>query len=53
MPYANLPKSQWAKMDRCVAKVKARGGKVNAYAVCYASIAGAGIKKAAKKKGGK
>jgi hypothetical protein len=41
-------------MDRCVADVKAkRGKKVNAYAVCYASITGAGLKKAATKRGGK
>jgi hypothetical protein len=53
MPYANLPKSLWPKMERCVADVKAkRGKKVNAYAVCYSSIVGAGVKKAAKKKGG-
>jgi len=53
MPYANLPKSQWAKMDRCVADVKAKNPKVNAYAVCFTSITGGGIKKAAKRRGGK
>lgn len=35
MPYKNLPKRLWSKMERCVAKVKAKGGKVNPYAVCY------------------
>jgi hypothetical protein len=40
MPYPNLPKRLWPKMERCVAKVKARGGKVNPYAVCYAALKG-------------
>jgi hypothetical protein len=53
MPYANLPKSLWDKMDRCVRDVKAKNPKVNAYAVCYASITGKGVKAAAKKRGGK
>jgi len=52
MPYKNLPKSLWGKMDRCVAQVKKKNPQANAYAVCYASIVGDGIKKAAKKKGG-
>lgn len=38
MPYQGIPKHLWPKMERCVAKVKAEGGKVNAYAVCAASI---------------
>jgi hypothetical protein len=56
MPYANMPKSMWARMDRCVTDVKAKGGKnKNAYAVCYASIMGADVASAAKNrmKGGK
>jgi hypothetical protein len=54
MPYANVPKSLWPKMERCVAKVKAKGGGKNAYAVCYSSIVGGGVAKAARKasKGG-
>jgi len=39
-------------MDRCVAKVKAKGNSKNAYAICYSSIVGDGVKKAAKKRGG-
>jgi hypothetical protein len=53
MPYANMPKSLWPKMERCVAKVKAKNPKANAYAVCYSSIMGDGIKKAVnRRKGG-
>jgi hypothetical protein len=56
MPYKNLPKSLWAKMDRCVADVKARNKKsgktVDPYGVCYSSIVGAGVKKATEKRGG-
>ena len=56
MPYSNLPKHLWPKMERCVAKVKAKGGTKNAYAICYSSIVGENVKKTAKgrmsKKGG-
>ena len=31
-------KKKWEKMKRCVKKVKAKGGKVNPYAVCRAAI---------------
>lgn len=31
-------------MERCVADVKAKGGNVNSYAVCRASIMGDSIK---------
>lgn len=42
MPYANLPRSQWAKMDRCVIDVRKTGkDKQAAIAICYTSIAGA------------
>ena len=50
MPYDNVPKSLWGKMDRCVAQVKAKGGGVDPYAVCYKSVVGGGIASAAKKK---
>jgi len=55
MPYANMPKSMWARMDRCVTDVKAKGKGKNAYAICYASIMGSDVASAAKKrlKGGK
>ena len=57
MPYANVPKELWPKMERCVAKVKASGRKVNAYAVCYSSVVGSDVADAARKrqakKGGK
>lgn len=57
MPYANVPKSLWGKMDRCVAKVKADGKGKNAYAICYSSVVGSDVATAArsrlKKKGGK
>lgn len=39
MPYANLPKSDWGKMDDCVTKVMATGkDKQAAIAICYTSI---------------
>lgn len=56
MPYANMPKSMWARMDRCVADVKAKGKSKNAYAICYSSIMGSDVAQAARtrmKKGGK
>jgi len=55
MPYANVPKALWPKMERCVAHVKAKDGGKNAYAICYSSVVGSGIADAAKKrkKGGK
>ena len=40
MPYRNIPKSKWGKMERCVRKVRARGGVRNVYAVCVASLKG-------------
>lgn len=40
MPYPNIPKHLQSKMERCVAKVKAKGGVKNAYAVCYRSLMG-------------
>jgi hypothetical protein len=53
MPYSNMPKAMWPKMEKCVADVKAKSkGVVNAYAVCHDSIMGkgkgGGKKKAAK-----
>ena len=45
MPYANMPKSKWDEMERCVAKVKSKGGGKNAYAICYSSIMGKKKKK--------
>lgn len=48
MPYANVPKGLWDKMDRCVEQVKAKGNSKNAYAICYASVVGGGVKAAAK-----
>jgi hypothetical protein len=39
MPYDNLPKSDWGKMDDCVTKVMAQGkDKQAAIAICYTSI---------------
>ena len=52
MPYANVPKALWGRMDRCVADVKAKGKGKNAYAICYSSVVGGGIKKAARKRKG-
>lgn len=41
MPYSNLPKSQWSKMERCVKDVMAQGhDKKSAIAICYTSIRG-------------
>jgi len=53
MPLANIPKPLQAKYERCVAHVKAEGGKVNPYAVCYASVVGKGVGEEAKKRKGK
>lgn len=55
MPYDNVPKALWPKMERCVARVKKQGKGKNAYAICYSSVVGSGVKGAAKsrsKKGG-
>lgn len=38
------------KFDRCVRKVKAKGGARNPYAVCNAAMKGKGTHKAKKKK---
>lgn len=40
MPYNNVPKSDWDKMDRCVDDVMAKQklGKKSAIAICYTSI---------------
>lgn len=41
MPYTKKrygSKTKYRKMKRCVKKVKKKGGKVNPYAVCRASI---------------
>jgi hypothetical protein len=35
MPYKNLPKRLWPKMERCVAAAKKQGKVDNPYAVCY------------------
>ena len=40
VPYPGVPSSLTSKMERCVAHVKAKGGKVNPYAVCHASVMG-------------
>ena len=50
MPYANLPKPLWSKMDRCVKQVKAKNPSANAYAVCFSSIVGKGVGDEAKKR---
>lgn len=39
MPYSNLPKHLWGKMERCTADLKAKGEKGDKiYAICYSSI---------------
>ena len=45
MPYPGIPSHLTKKMERCVAHVRASGKKVNAYAVCHASIMGKKKKK--------
>ncbi len=41
MPYDNVPKALWPKMDRCVADVQKTGkSKESAIAICYAQIVG-------------
>lgn len=43
MPYSNLPKRLWPRMEKCVADVKAKGKVDNAYAICYTSIMKRGV----------
>jgi len=40
MPYNNLPREKWPKMEKCTADLKAKGKVDNIYAVCYSSIMG-------------
>lgn len=41
MPYMNMPRSMWGKMDDCVTKVQAQGhDKQSAIAICYVSLMG-------------
>lgn len=49
MPLQNIPKPLQAKYERCVARLKKEKGK-NAYAICYSSIVGSGVKKEAAKR---
>ena len=49
MPYKNLPKRLWGKMERCVARLKKEGKIDNPYAVCFNAIKG-GSRRAIKKK---
>jgi hypothetical protein len=49
MPYSNIPKALWPKMERCVAEVKKKGKGKNAYAICYASLVGDAAKARSKK----
>jgi hypothetical protein len=52
MPTAAIPKHLRAKYERCVKHVKASGKNVNAYAVCFSSVVGKGVKEEAKKRKG-
>ena len=45
MPYKNMPKKHWGKMERCVRELQRKGGVENPYAVCYESIMGKKKKK--------
>jgi len=38
MPYKNMPKKYWPRMERCVKEVRQKGTGVNPYAVCYNTI---------------
>lgn len=39
MPWSNIPKELWPKMERCVARVQAQGrDKKSAIAICYTAI---------------
>ena len=40
MPYSNIPKELWGKMESCTSDLKNKGKIKNVYAVCYASILG-------------
>lgn len=49
MPYSNMPKSKWKKMERCVSDLKSQGKSGDSpYAICHSSIMGT-IKKNLKK----
>lgn len=57
MPYSNVPKPLWGKMDDCITKVKGKGhSEKEAVAICYTSVVGSSVASAARsqlKKGGK
>ena len=50
MPYKNIPKRLWPKMERCVAKVRRKNKGINPYAVCYKAIMGKRKKRRKKRK---
>jgi len=56
MPWSNVPRELWPRMERCVAHAKSQGhDERSANAICYSSVVGKGVHKAAsdRKKGGK
>lgn len=56
MPWSNVPKELWPKMERCVTSVMKSGkDKSTATAICHKQVVGGGTAKAARsqRKGGK
>lgn len=51
MPYKNLPKRLWSKMEKCTAELKKKGYKGKSiYAICYTSITRKSRKRRKKRK---
>lgn len=50
MPYSNVPKALWGKMERCVKEVKKDGKGKNAYAICFKSVVGDSVANEARKR---
>lgn len=49
MPWTNVPKALWPKMERCVSDLKSKGkSEQSANAICYSSIVGEGVRSAAR-----
>lgn len=54
MPYSNVPKHLWPKMERCVSDLRAKGHSGDSvYKICYSSVVGSDVADAVKKRLGK
>ena len=51
MPWSNVPKALWPKMERCVTDVQKKGHtKKEAIAICYTSIVSKGVEDVARRR---